>query len=136
MRCETVKLARQADGEVADIDHFLHFAQAFLHDLARFERHQPSERGLLLAQFLAEQTHEFAAPLRKGGADAGERSIDIGGVCCFTRPITAPEIGNLTVMSPASARCAMPRSEKIDLASTMESLSVPNVNAGVVAQFS
>ena len=37
---ETVQLAREADGEVADVDHLLHFAEALGDDLADLERHQ------------------------------------------------------------------------------------------------
>ena len=37
---QAVELARQADGEVADVDHLLHFAEALLRDLARLERDQ------------------------------------------------------------------------------------------------
>ena len=34
---QAVKLARQADRKVADVDHLLHFAQAFLQNLAAFQ---------------------------------------------------------------------------------------------------
>ena len=37
---QAVELARETDREVADVDHLLHFAEAFLDDLAGFERDQ------------------------------------------------------------------------------------------------
>ena len=58
---QAVELARQADGEIADVDHLLNFAEAFGRDLAGFQRHEAAEIVLGGAQFLAEQTHEFAA---------------------------------------------------------------------------
>src|SRR6185437_16071184 len=51
---ETIELARQADREVADVDHLLHFAKAFLENLARLQCNEPSELFLVRAQFLAE----------------------------------------------------------------------------------
>ena len=35
---EAVKLAREAHGEIGDVDHLLHFAQSFGQDLAHLER--------------------------------------------------------------------------------------------------
>ena len=37
---ETVKLSRQADREVADIDHLLHFTSPFGEDFTRLDRNQ------------------------------------------------------------------------------------------------
>ena len=47
---QTVELPRQADREVADVDHLLHFAVAFDADLAHLERDQIAERLLEIAQ--------------------------------------------------------------------------------------
>ena len=44
---QAVELARQTDREIADVDHLLHFAEAFLQDLAGFERDEAAERSLL-----------------------------------------------------------------------------------------
>ena len=57
---EAVKLAREADREIADVDHFLHFAEAFGGDFAGLERHKMAEFTLGLAEFVAEQADEFA----------------------------------------------------------------------------
>ncbi len=62
---QAVELARQADREVADVDHLLHFAEAFGDDLAGLERDQAAELGLGGAQLLAEQPHQLAAPRRR-----------------------------------------------------------------------
>ena len=62
---QAVELARQAEGEIADVDHLLDFAQALLEDLAGLEGDQAPERILVRAQLLAEQAHQLAAP--RGG---------------------------------------------------------------------
>ncbi len=62
---EAVELAREADREVADVDHFLHLAPRLGRHLAGLERDQPAEVALGRAQFLAEQPHQFAAPRRR-----------------------------------------------------------------------
>ena len=69
---EAVELARQAHGKIANINHFLHFAQAFLGNFARFPRHQLTQCLLVFAQNIAQQAHQLAtarrrhiAPLRK-----------------------------------------------------------------------
>ncbi len=58
---QAVDLARQADGEIADVDHFLHFAKAFGGHLADFERDELAEIGLVGAKFFAKQADQFAA---------------------------------------------------------------------------
>ncbi len=68
-----VELAREADGEVADVDHLLHLAESFLRDLADLEGHERAERLLLAAQLLAEQANELATPRRGNRAPRGER---------------------------------------------------------------
>src|SRR5207237_5755638 len=50
---QTIKLARKADSEVADIDHLLHFAFTFDNDLARFESYKPAKILLRIAQGVA-----------------------------------------------------------------------------------
>ncbi len=74
---QAVELARQADREVADVDHLLDLAEALLDDLAAFQRDQPGQRLLRRAQFLAKQPDELAAPRRGNGSPRVE--------CCCSR---------------------------------------------------
>ena len=83
----SVELPREADGEVADVDHLLHLAEPLLRDLPDLERDERAERVLLAAQLLAEQPHELAAvrarhvaPDRKGVRGAGDRRVGCGGI--------------------------------------------------------
>ena len=70
---QAVDLPRQPDGEIADVDHLLHFAEALGDDLAGFERHERAESLFRGAQFLAEQPHELAPPRRRNLAPGAER---------------------------------------------------------------
>src|SRR6185437_1550386 len=72
---EAVELAREADSEIADIDHLLHFAEAFLQDLAGLDRDETAELGLVRAQGLAEAAHQLAAPWRRHTAPAEEGAM-------------------------------------------------------------
>ena len=58
---EAVELAREADGEIGDVDHLLHFAQAFGQDLAHLERNERAQILLMSAQFIADLAHDVAA---------------------------------------------------------------------------
>ena len=58
-----VELARLADGEVADVDHLLHFAQPFLQRFAHLQRYQGPQRLLPRPQRLADPADDLA-PLR------------------------------------------------------------------------
>ena len=58
---EAVELAREPHREIGDIDHLLHFAQAFGEDLAHFERHQRAQVRLVRAQLIADLAHDLAA---------------------------------------------------------------------------
>ena len=73
-----MQLAREADGEVADVDHLLHLAQALRQGLAGFQGDQGAEIGLGGAQFFAEQADELA-PARRGDLAPGEEG-GVGGV--------------------------------------------------------
>ena len=64
---QAVKLAGKTDGKIADIDHFLHFTEAFRSDLANLDRNQAAERPLGGAQLFAQQTAELAALRRRNG---------------------------------------------------------------------
>ena len=83
---EAVKLAREADGEIGDIDHLLHFAQAFGQDLAHLERDQRAQFLLMGAQFVADFAHDLAAlgsghhaPFEEGFGGARHDGFVIGG---------------------------------------------------------
>ncbi|QTK81409.1 Hypothetical protein AT6N2_L0496 [Agrobacterium tumefaciens] len=72
---ETIKLAGQTDGEIADIDHFLHFTETFGRDFARFQRNETAKIGLEGAQFFAQQADQFAAAGRRHVAPGPESRI-------------------------------------------------------------
>ena len=83
---EPAELARQANGEVANVDHFLDLAEALGEDFAGFERHQLAERRLVRAQLQAEQAHQLAAlrrrhiaPLQKRGAGRSHGAVHLTG---------------------------------------------------------
>ena len=98
---EAVKLARETDREIADVDHLLHFAEALLQDLAGFEGDEAAERLLVGAQLFAEQAHEFAAARRRHvapGAEGFDAALAIlvsmaAASSNATRPISAPSMG-------------------------------------------
>ena len=64
---QSEQLARQADRVVADVDHLLHLAEAFLQDLAGLQRHEQAEVGLVLAQQQAPAAQQLATPGRGPG---------------------------------------------------------------------
>src|SRR5690242_9282948 len=68
-----VELARQADGEIADVDHLLYLAETFGEDLARLDRDERAKVGLGSAQFVAEQSHQLAPPRGRHVAPARKR---------------------------------------------------------------
>ncbi|MNZ71748.1 hypothetical protein D3C78_901140 [compost metagenome] len=78
---QTVQLARQAHSEVADVDHFLNFTQAFLGDLAGFNRHQFAKRSLVFAQHFTKQANQLTTTRRRHIAPGLKRLlglIDLG----------------------------------------------------------
>ena len=72
---QAVQLARQTDRELADINHFLHFAVAFGLGLAHFQRDQRTQRVLVRAQRVCAQADRLAATRRRGGAPDLERRL-------------------------------------------------------------
>ena len=70
---EAVELARQADREVADVDHLLHFAEALRHDLAGLERDQRAER-LLAAARSSSPSRRTSSPRRGAGTSRQPRN--------------------------------------------------------------
>jgi len=70
---QAIELAGETDGEITDIDHFLHFAAAFGSDLASLYHYQAAQVLLGGSQLLAQESDEFAptgrwnqAPCLKG----------------------------------------------------------------------
>ena len=93
---EAVKLPRQADREVADIDHLLDFAEALLEDFPALECHQSGQRLLGSAQLFSEEPDQLAAPgagttFQRGKPGRASRGIRTSPV--QTRPISLPSIG-------------------------------------------
>ena len=58
--CQAVELARQTDGELADVHHLLHLTEALLHDLAGFQRDQATQCLLVTPHRLAKGANQFA----------------------------------------------------------------------------
>ncbi len=118
---QAVELARQADGEVADVDHLLHFAEAFAGDLAGLDGDEAAQRLLVGAQLLAEQAHQLAAaaapaPCARPGRPAARLAIAAvmsAALAAWTAPITAPSIGlRMTAEPPATVAAGTPRAAR------------------------
>ena len=84
----TFELAREPHGEVADVDHLLHFAQSLGADLAHLDGDEVGERLLMLLDQLPPALDDRAAQWRWHGAPGEERRVrgvdcggDIGGRC-------------------------------------------------------
>ena len=67
-----VELARQPDGEVADVDHLLDLAEALGQDLAHLQGDEPAQGVLELAQLVAEVADDLATHGRGDHAPLGE----------------------------------------------------------------
>ena len=95
------QLARQADGQVADVDHLLDLAEALGADLAGLDRHQRAEVVLVLAQQFAEFADQLAADRRRHVAPrpecvlclADDRADLVGGVRAQPGELTAGDRG-------------------------------------------
>jgi hypothetical protein len=75
---EPVKLARQTDGEVGDVDHLLDFALAFGANLPALHRDERAERRLLFTKRVADLAHDLAALWR--GHDPPDLESPLGGL--------------------------------------------------------
>ncbi len=69
---QAVKLAGEADGKIANINHLLHLAFAFGQNLSGFQRDQSAQVGFGRAQRIAELADNFAAFRRGQGLPALE----------------------------------------------------------------
>jgi hypothetical protein len=70
---QAIELAGKTDGEIADINHLLHFAAAFGSYLAGLYHHQAAQLVLCGAQLLAQEPDEFAAARRWNQAPSLKR---------------------------------------------------------------
>jgi len=75
---EAVELAGETDGEVADVDHFLHFPFPFGEDFAGLEADEFAEIGFSAAESVAELADRFTADWRGGGAPFQESFLGVG----------------------------------------------------------
>ena len=80
-----VQLPRQADGELADVDHLLHLAEGLGGDLACLDRDECGQIGLVLDEQLAQAGHQGSADGCRGGAPRRKRLRCFGyrSVCLF-----------------------------------------------------
>ena len=83
---QSIELPRQAEGEVADIDHFLNFTLALFEDLRVLQRHQFAKLVLVRPKDLAEQSDQLAPlgrrhapPFQKGLSGRGDLGDDLIG---------------------------------------------------------
>ena len=78
---QAIQLARQTDGELADVDHLLHFAVALGLGLAHLQRDQRTQRVLVRTQRIGAQADRLATARRRGRApylEGGLRALDDG----------------------------------------------------------
>lgn len=75
---QPVELAREADGEIANVDHFLHLAQALGEDLPGLDGDELAQRVLFGAQLLAQQAHQLATLRRGHLTPGGKRLLRLG----------------------------------------------------------
>ncbi len=71
----TAHLPAQAHGQVADVDHLLDLAERLGGDLARLDRDQGGQVGLVLGQQLAEPLDDRAARRGRDGTPGHERGV-------------------------------------------------------------
>jgi hypothetical protein len=75
---EAVKLAREPDGKIRDVDRFLDFADPLRTDLADLERDQFAKRFAVAAEFIANRPHHLASRRRGNIAPGAKRPDGFG----------------------------------------------------------
>ena len=83
---QSVELSRQADGEVAYVDHLLNLPKPFRGDLATLDRDETAELGLACAQFLSQQSDQFATVRRWHLSPAQECFLRAPDGAAYVRP--------------------------------------------------
>ena len=73
-----VQLARQPDGELADVDHLLHLAESLRGDLSGFDGDQRGEIVLVLDEQFAQPRHQRATHRGRCRAPRGKRLCRFG----------------------------------------------------------
>src|SRR5215472_10553406 len=73
--CQSVELSRDTDGEIADVDHLLDFAETLLDDLAGLQRDQFAQCLLADAELLAKESDKLASAWR-GHVSPNPEGID------------------------------------------------------------
>jgi hypothetical protein len=64
MHGQSIQLSGQSHRKITDVDHFLHFAERFLRDLAGLERDEFPQIFFSLTEFVADAPDELSAPGR------------------------------------------------------------------------
>jgi hypothetical protein len=88
---EAVELAREADGEVADVDHLLHLAEPLGEDLPHLERDEPSER-LLVRRSSSPRRRTTRRGRGAGPCASGERLLRLADDRRRSRPRRLPHL--------------------------------------------
>ena len=66
MHGESIELAREAHGEVGDINHLLHFALSLRREFSRFECDERAEIVLVIAEFFADGADDAGRVAERG----------------------------------------------------------------------
>ena len=148
---QAMQLARQSHGEVADVDHLLHLAQPSGAHLAASSDTQQAQGLFVLAQFLAQAAHQFAAPRGGHGAplqEGGVRALDerlglragvagelgvhgaVAGARASLRPWPCQGPGPAQLLQNGVKRVGRKRSWKPEEETKKEALAAPHGGAG------
>ncbi len=103
---EAGKLAGEAGGEGADVDHLLHLAETFGEDLAGLDGDEAAKGFAFGAKFFGEEADEFSAARRGDGAPLEEGCVGGGDsfgrrcACVGSWAMTSPVMGVWEVRVP------------------------------------
>jgi hypothetical protein len=86
-----MELPRETNREVANVDHFLDFAEALLEDLPSFERDQPRQRLLCGPQLFANKPHQLAPARRRDRPPPQEGFLSLSGRVARISDLDPPE---------------------------------------------
>ena len=108
---QAIKHARLTNCEIADVDHFLHFAFALGHDLSSLERHQLTELMFRFPKRVAKTANGLAAdrpgrcaPFQKRLLRTGDgRFVIVVGRRLHTGEFSSIDRGNLVDLAASAA---------------------------------